>query len=82
MKFLIELTDLFCGEPNFSWVDRYYVEANTVGQAMDKFKKYHNADWILYVQNSEYSQFISDNNTCVFIVAEGNEDLAKYKQLD
>lgn len=82
MKFLIELTDLFCGEPNFSWVNWYSVEADTVSQAVDKFKKYHDADWILYAQNSEYSQFISDYHVCVVIVADGSEDFTKYKQLD
>lgn len=82
MKFLIELTDLFCGEPNYSWVERYVVEANTVNDAMRIFSAYHDAEWILYFANNEYSQFISDNNVCMFIEASGDEDMSIYRQLD
>lgn len=82
MKFLIELTDLFCGEPNFSWVDRYYVEAEALDDAIAKFQTYFEQEWVLYFRNSEYAQYISDSNVCVFIVADDGEDLSEYKRLE
>lgn len=39
MKYLIEYTDTFGGQANYTWVQRFSVEANSLRQAVTKFKR-------------------------------------------
>lgn len=40
MAYFIEVTDLFCGELNYSFVERYLIEAKDLSQVMRKLNRY------------------------------------------
>lgn len=39
MTYYVEFTDLFCGELNYCFAERYLVEAKDLRQAISKFSK-------------------------------------------
>jgi len=44
-KFLIEITDTYGGEANYSWVKRYIVRAKSIRGAITKLAKSQGAGW-------------------------------------
>lgn len=56
-KFIIEVTDTFGGEPNFSWVRRYTVEAKSIKGAINKFAREYGAGWTMTWTSNDIARY-------------------------
>lgn len=56
-KFNVEITDLFGGEANYSWVKRYTVTAKSFRGAITKVSKLYGSGWRKQIECGDYCQY-------------------------
>lgn len=78
-QYIVELTDLFCGELNYSYVTRYAIAANTIQGAIGKLAKYTGLNFRKYYGDDEDAIYhtTSKLSGCTIDYID-NEDLKEY----
>lgn len=56
-KFNVEITDLFGGEANYSWVKRYTVTAKSFRGAIAMVSKLYGSGWRKTIECGDYCQY-------------------------
>jgi hypothetical protein len=64
MLFYIEVTDVYGGEANFSWVTRFIIRGKSLRGAVNRFSRMSNISWHS-VGNGRYDS--KTGATCFFI---------------
>ena len=66
--FFVEITDCYGGEPNYSWVRRYKVNAVSERGALQKANRQHGYRWRKYNDDGDSVSYRSYSDaTCCFI---------------
>ncbi len=81
-QFFVEVTDVYGGEANYSWVTRHLVTASTIRGAIWKVSRDSGLNWRKSTDYGDLCRYDSHSGaTCLFISeAEGNES-EKYLNL-
>ena len=68
-QYVIEITDTFGGEANYSWVKRFKVKASSIRGAMTKLAKYQgDKGWRFYYGDNMFSRYnLSGACVCAFV---------------
>jgi len=53
--FYVEVTDLFCGELNYSWINRFHVEAYSSLGAIRKIARHYNLNFRFHSEGIYHS---------------------------
>ena len=77
--FLVEVTDTFGGEPNYSYILRYRVRATTSRGAMRRIGKLTGLQWR---KDCEGRYNTTCRTDCAFVEQWGDELHADYPQVD
>ena len=67
-KYLIEVTDTFGGDANYSWVRRYVTEARTIRGAITKLAKSQGAGWKVGYSDGQSARYnLRGACVCAFV---------------
>lgn len=71
MKFKAEITDMYGGEANYSWVTRHDVEAKSFRGAVCKMSRESGLSWRKHADLGDTIQYLSESKaTTMFITQE------------
>ena len=76
--FFIEVTDVFGGEANYSWVTRHVITATTQRGAVNKFSRLSGMEW----RNAGHDRYDSKSGATCFFIDEYNEESHKDLRYD
>ena len=66
--FNIEITDTFSGEANYSWVNRFQVEAQSILGAVQKVARKHGSGWKAEYNDGDFARYkLQGACVCMFI---------------
>lgn len=68
--FYIEVTDVFGGEANYSWVTRHVVRGKTELGAVNRFSRLSGMQW----RNCHSDMYLSKSGSTCFFIADYDEE--------
>ena len=75
--YLVEMTDTFGGEANYSWVTRHTIEADSPKQAIRRFKfkeMVKHPQIVIYDDGDFMRVDLKGSNTCIIATYEGETE--------
>lgn len=81
--FFVEVTDIFGGEANYSWVTRHKVSAKTIRGAVNKVSRDSGMSWHCVADYGDQRRYDSRSGATCFFIEEWNEnhDRFSFKEL-
>lgn len=71
-RFIIDVTDTFGGEANYSWRKRYTCNAKSIRGAINWLARHHGGYWRIDWTDGETARYnMRDANICAFIEYDG-----------
>ena len=81
-SYIVEITDTFGREANYSWIRRYVVSANSLRGAVNKIAREYGAGWKIYENYGTDSARYNLTNACVCMFVEYVDEQDKQSYLD
>ena len=82
-EYFIEMTDVYGGEPNYSWVRRYKTRAVSERGALQKLQRRHGYNWRKTHDDGESVSYRSNSgSTCCFITEWADEYHENYLHVE
>lgn len=79
MLFYVELTDVYGGEANYSWVTRHVIRGRTMRGAIQRFSRMSGLNWHRVADYGDQKRYDSDSGaTCFFIEQFDHENHADF----
>lgn len=78
-KYLMEITDTFGGEANYSWIRRFMVSANSMRGAVQKLARSEGGGWRKNYGDSDSARYnLSGACICMFVTWIDAAEVADY----
>ena len=79
--FLIEATDTFSGEANYSWTTRHPIQGSTMLGAVNRFSRWSGLSWRAVGDYGDFRRYDSKSGATCFFIEQWDGDVDRLPRL-